>query len=108
MEFGPDEAFLLEGVSSTLVCPISFKLMTSAILAKDTQSYQKEALEEWVERCKTKGIPLTSPLTNAPMEPQLMTNQALRNLVREHIEAREQAWRQQVAEKKRNNGGGGR
>ena len=107
-EFGPDKAFVLEGASSILVCPISFKVMTSAVLAMDTQSYQKEALETWVERCKAKGLPLTSPLTNAPMEPQMMINEALRILVDEHIEAREQAWREQLAEKKRSNGGGGR
>ena len=103
----PDEAFLLEGASSTLVCSISFKLMTSAVIAKDSHSYQKEALETWIERCKSKGLPLTSPLTSAPMEPQMMANQALRVLVGEHIEARERAWRQQLAEKKRNTGGEG-
>jgi len=86
-----------------LVCPISFKLMTSAVIAMDTQSYHKEALEEWVERCKTKGLPLTSPLTNAPTGPQMMNSQAIRVLVLEHIEAREQAWLQQVAEKKNKN-----
>jgi hypothetical protein len=32
----PDEAFLLEDASSMLVCPISYKLMTSAVLAMDT------------------------------------------------------------------------
>jgi len=101
-EFGPDEAFLLEGASTILVRPIFFKLMTSAVLAMDTQSYQKEALEEWVERCKAKGLPLTSPLTNAPMGPQMMNNQAIRGLVLEHIEAREQSWLQQVAEKNKN------
>jgi hypothetical protein len=37
------------------------------------------------------------------MEPQMMANQALRGLVREHIEAREHVWRQQVAEEKRKN-----
>ena len=97
----PKEAFLLEGASSMLICPISFKLMTSAVIAMDTHSYQKEALEEWVERCKCKGVPLTSPLTSAPMEPQMMANQTVRGLVREHIEAREQAWREQLAERRK-------
>jgi len=96
----PDEAFLLEGASSMLVCPISFKLMTSAVIAMDTQSYQKEALEEWIERCKSKGIPLTSPLTNAPMEPRMMANETVRGLVREHIEARGQAWRRHLTQRK--------
>jgi hypothetical protein len=32
----PDEAFLLEDASSMLVCPISYKLMTLAVLAMDT------------------------------------------------------------------------
>ena len=93
----PDEAFLLEGASSTLVCSISFKLMTSAVVAMDTHSYQREALEAWVERCKSKGVPLTSPLTNAPMGPLTMTNQTVRVLVSEHIDARLQAWRELLA-----------
>jgi hypothetical protein len=97
----PGEAFLLEGASSTLVCPISFKLMTSAVIAMDTHSYQKEALETWVQRCKTKGLLLTSPLTSAPMEPLMMTNQTVRVLVGEHIETRERAWRELLAERRK-------
>ena len=99
-ELGPDETFLLEGASSSLLCSISFKLMTSAVVAKDSHSYQKEDLERWIGRCKSQGLPLTSPLTNAPMESDMTANQALRILVGEHIEARERAWRQQLAEGK--------
>lgn len=33
-ESTPDEAFLLEGASSILVCPISFKHMTSAVIVR--------------------------------------------------------------------------
>ena len=40
-EMIPDEAFLPEGANRTLVCSISFKLMTSAVVAMDTHSYQK-------------------------------------------------------------------
>ena len=54
-----------------------------------------------MERCKAKGLPLTSPLTNAPMEPHMMINQTVRGLVGEHIEAREQAWREQLAERRK-------
>lgn len=107
-EVVPDEAFMLEGASSTLVCPVSFTLMTSAVIAMDTHFCQKEALEEWVEHCKAKGVPLTSPLTNAPMEPQMIINQAFRILVRERIEAREQAWIEQLAERKKRGRPGGR
>ena len=100
-EMIPDEAFLLEGASSTLVCSISFKHMTSAVVAMDTHSYKKEALEAWIGRCKSKGRPLTSPLTSAPMEPQMMANQALRVLVGEHIETRERVWREQLADRRK-------
>jgi len=97
---------LLEGASSTLICPISLKLLTSALAAKDTYSHQKEALEEWVERRGSEGKPLTSPMTSAPMEPTTTTNQIVRVLVQEHIETRQQAWRQMQAEKKKKCGGG--
>lgn len=100
-EMEPDEAFVLEGASTTLVCRISFKLMTTAVIAMDTHSYQKEALEEWVEHCKAKELPLTSPLTGASMDPQMMSNQTVRVLVREHIASREQAWKEQLAEEKK-------
>ena len=100
----PDEDFLLEGASSTLICPISLKLLTAAVVAKDTYSYQEEALEKWEERCQSQGLPLTSPMTSAPMEPPTTINQTVRVLVQEHIEARKQAWRQMQAEE--NVGGG--
>jgi len=95
----PDEDFLLEGASSTLICPISLMQLTSAVVAKDTYSYQEEALEKWEEPCQSQGLPLTSPMTSAPMEPPTTINQTVRVLVREHIEARKQAWRQMRAEK---------
>jgi len=95
----PDEDFWLEGASSTLICPISLKLLTSAVVSKDTYSYQEEALEKWEKRCQSQGLPLTSPMTSAPMEPPTTINLTVRVLVREHIEARKQARRQMRAEK---------
>ena len=103
----PDEDFLLEGASSTLICPISLKLMTSAVLAMDTHCCQKEALEEWVERRRSEGKLLTSSMTSAPMEAQMIVTQTVRVLVQEHIEARQQAWRRMQAEKKKRGGDGG-
>lgn len=75
-------------------------------------------MEAWIGRCKCKGLPLTSPLTSAPIEPQMMANQALRVLVGEHIETGERVWREQLAarrkirskerkEKMKKEGGGG-
>jgi hypothetical protein len=41
------EKALLEGLS----CPISFQLMTDAVVAEDGHTYRQEAIEAWIAKC---------------------------------------------------------
>jgi hypothetical protein len=36
-----------------LSCPITFKLMTDPVVAEDGQTYQRQAIEEWISKCMT-------------------------------------------------------
>ena len=47
-----EEDRLLEGALDRLKCPISFVLMTEAVLAPDGHSYQRHALEQHMEYTK--------------------------------------------------------
>lgn len=53
-----------------LMCPISMALMTDPVLAADGFTYQREAIEAWIHKCKngTSTGPPTHPLSpaNAP------------------------------------------
>jgi hypothetical protein len=34
-----------------LSCPISMQLMTDPVVADDGHTYQRETIEEWIEKC---------------------------------------------------------
>jgi hypothetical protein len=34
-----------------LSCPISFQLMTEAVVAEDGHAYQRDAIEQWISKC---------------------------------------------------------
>jgi hypothetical protein len=40
-----------------LSCPICFKLMTDPVVAEDGQTYQRQAIEEWINKCNTGMVP---------------------------------------------------
>jgi hypothetical protein len=40
-----------------LSCPICFKLMTDPVVAEDGQTYQRQAIEEWINKCITGMVP---------------------------------------------------
>ena len=56
-----EEALLLEGAPDTIVCPISMVLMTEACVAGDGFSFNRPALQAWIEQCKVTGQVLRSP-----------------------------------------------
>jgi hypothetical protein len=66
--------------------------MRDPIVAMDNICYERSSLLEWIEKCRSKGQPLTSPSTNAPMQKFFMPVQNLKGLVREWIEKREKEW----------------
>jgi hypothetical protein len=40
-------------MAEELSCPICFKLMTDPVMAQDGQTYQRQAIEQWINKCIT-------------------------------------------------------
>jgi hypothetical protein len=44
-------------MAEELSCPICLKLMTDPVVAEDGQTYQRQAIEEWINKCITGTVP---------------------------------------------------
>jgi len=56
-------------------CPITMEVMRDPVQATDGHSYERAAIEEWLQV----HLPPTSPVTNLPLEStRLVPNVALR------------------------------
>ena len=75
-----------EEIPKEYVCPILFGIMFAPVIAIDGHSYERAAIEEWIETRLRKGQPISSPFTNQPMARTLIPNLALRNLIRVYCE----------------------
>jgi AAA+ superfamily predicted ATPase len=40
-------------MAEELSCPICLKLMTDPVVAEDGQTYQRQAIEQWINKCIT-------------------------------------------------------
>lgn len=61
-------ACVCPGVPDEFLCPITRELMREPVMAADGYSYEREAIESWVN---TKNR--TSPMTNLPLQTTLLT-----------------------------------
>jgi hypothetical protein len=86
------EEFLLENAPDALICPISFRLLTDPVLAQDTHTYDRRSLEQWMERCKAKCQEIISPKNNLPMAEWLTSNQIVRTMALDFMEAKKKEW----------------
>jgi len=59
------------------VCPISYDMMDDPVMTSDGHTYEREAIESWLERKRA------SPLSNRDLDdPTVRPNIALRNVIR--------------------------
>ena len=64
--------------------------MRDPVVTADGQTYEREAIQDWLQQQQSRGLPPTSPITGEPLEhTSLVPNVALRGLIREAI-ARDQ------------------
>lgn len=63
---------------AAFVCPITYELMTNPVAASDGFTYQREAIQEWMDKGGR------SPLTRAELNPDLYPNQTLLNAINEY------------------------
>lgn len=100
-----EEAFqdyLLDKVPLEYHCPIGICLLTDPINAADGHTYQRAELENWIEMCRVKQQPLTSPMTKEEMVPMYFPNHYVKSQVGGFIEQQRQEW---VAMKGKKKGG---
>jgi hypothetical protein len=88
------EEFLLEHAPDTLRCPISLELFKHPVVAMDSHTYEEAALVAWIEKCKSKGQPVVSPKTNAPMAEGMIFGQGFKTQVLEYVEAKTKEYRE--------------
>jgi ankyrin repeat protein len=86
------EDFLFDHAEAHMLCPISHTLLTEPCLASDGQCYNKSALVQWIETCRSKGRPLLSPITQAEMGAQFMDNQHCKTQVQDYIDKKTKEW----------------
>lgn len=102
------EDFLAEGAPTIFFCPISLCLLRDPVVAMDSHTYEKSSIVDWIEKCKAKGNPLTSPSTGCDMEPGFVPNQYAKSQVLEWIDKRTKEWQQRQTAGRREGGKGKR
>ena len=71
-------AAVVEGVASSLHCPITKQLMTDPVFTMDGQTYERSAIEAWLRNHDT------SPATGKPLpSKKLVPNVRARSMLRE-------------------------
>ncbi len=75
-------------------------MLTDPINAADGHTYQRAELENWIEMCRVKQQPLTSPMTKEEMAPMYFVNQFVKSDVGEFIEQQRQEWVARKGKKK--------
>jgi len=58
-----------ERVDAAWECPISRESIRDAVLASDGRVYEREALTSWLERCRERHEPYSSPITREALRP---------------------------------------
>eukprot|EP01050_Picozoa_sp_SAG11_P018580 SAG11_NODE_2832_length_2926_cov_4.607496_2_plen_470_part_00 len=67
-------------VPAHLLCPITKELMVNPVVASDSHTYERGAIERWLMSRET------SPMTNEPMGKMMLPNQAIKTQVVEFCE----------------------
>lgn len=72
-----EEEALRRRVEPDFICPITHERMSEPVLAADGHSYERQAIEKWLQKHNT------SPMTGAPLAHRYLTaNFALRHLIK--------------------------
>ncbi len=75
------------GLYDMCLCPITQDFMRDPVVTADGQTYERDAIEKWLSRQRTRELPCTSPLTGEPLaDTKLVPNVALRGLIQQLLE----------------------
>ena len=68
-------------VPERLTCPLTLELMKQPVIASDGHTYERCAIQQWLERAKT------SPVTNERLRtPDLIPNHAMKAMIAEFLD----------------------
>ena len=59
------------------LCPIRLDVFTDPVTAEDGVTYERGSIAEWIAACQRRGVPLTSPMTQAAMGAALRPDAAM-------------------------------
>jgi hypothetical protein len=90
------EEYLLQHAPDANICPISHCLFQQPVVAMDGHTYSRSEIEAWFATCAKIGQPVTSPKTNALMEPLVVPNHNVRAHVDEYIERITKEWEEMM------------
>ena len=62
----------LETDHREFLCPISYDMMKEPVRTIDGQVYDRASIEDWFQRRRERGLPITSPATNLALESDLL------------------------------------
>ena len=68
------------------VCPITYDKMVHPVVASDGHSYERSAIQEFLDRHAREGTEAKSPITREALSTTLFANHNLRKRIREHDE----------------------
>ena len=87
---------LKKAVEATLfeyVCPITCELPVDPVTAMDARTYERSAIEEWIQVKQRANLPVTSPVTNETLTSVMLLQNsqvynAIENLVAQTMASR--------------------
>ena len=56
-----------DGTPAVFLCPITREPMQDPVVASDGYTYEREAIQRWMDEAAAAAVPLTSPMTNLPL-----------------------------------------
>ena len=77
----------IEEAADEYTCPITHALPAHPVMAKDGQFYERDAIEEWIEKCKKEERDLNSPVTNEEMGDRLTPAVRVKSSLKRMVES---------------------
>lgn len=81
----------LEPLYEAFVCPLTKQVMQDPATLENGQTYERVAIERWIQKCKEDGRRLLCPMTGQEVSTAVKPSLALRNTIEEWTQRNEQA-----------------
>jgi hypothetical protein len=93
----PEVAEYIEAPYDAFLCPLTNELMNDPVTTESGVTYERRAIEEYIERFVDSSEPIYCPVTNMPMQSKtMMSNASLKSVIEEWT-MRNEAMRVRIA-----------